>query len=142
MELKELMDVYLAQVENSDRFWALFSGVALAMLGFVIANGEVLRRRAFRTILALAFIVFALLICSALYTSNKKLWAIAYEMRAIPKTEVVSRTQTFREKIVDREPLQPALVVSLHAIFSLLIILVIFYVPEISDLSPAPKNKE
>ena len=144
MEIKELMDVYLAQVDNSDRFWALFSGIALALLGFVIANGDVLRRKGLRTILALAFGAFAALSCNSLYTSNKKLWAIAYEMRALAATPAtatstpIARTSDFRTLIIDRTPIQPAIVVSVHAVFSIFLILAIFYIPTIAD-SPTRK---
>ena len=82
-ELKAALDLYAAQYGATDRLWAYFSSVTLAVVGFSVASEKVSRSFVEAAIVVGAYVVFCVGNFSALYRSHQQLVEFAAIVRPI-----------------------------------------------------------
>ena len=72
-ELKAALDLYAAQYSATDKLWAYFSSVTLAVIGFTVASDKVSKSFVEATVVVIAYVVFCVGNFSALYRSHQQL---------------------------------------------------------------------
>lgn len=92
MELKAALDLYSAQYSATDKLWAYFSSVSLAVLGFSVASDKVSKSFVEASVVVFGYIVFCIGNFTALILSHRQLGEIAAIARAVAKKYEISLT--------------------------------------------------
>jgi len=82
-ELKTALDLYAAQYGATDKLWAYFSSVTLAVVGFSVASEKVSKSFVEAAVVVGAYVVFCVGNFSALYRSHQQLIEFAAIVRPI-----------------------------------------------------------
>jgi hypothetical protein len=85
LELKAALDLYASQYSATDKLWAYFSSVTLAVLGFSVASDKVSKSFVEASIVVLGYVVFCVGNFSALYLSHQQLIEFAAIARPIAR---------------------------------------------------------
>lgn len=72
-ELKAALDLYASQYAATDKLWAYFSSVTLAVLGFSVASDKVSKSFTEASVVVIGYVVFCIGNFSALYRSHQQL---------------------------------------------------------------------
>ena len=72
-ELKAALDLYATQYAATDKLWAYFSSVTLAVLGFSVASDKVSKSFMEASIVVASYVAFCIGNFSALYRSHQQL---------------------------------------------------------------------
>lgn len=91
-ELKAALDLYATQYGATDKLWAYFSSVTLAVLGFSVASDKVSKSFVEATIVVLGYLVFCVGNFSALYLSQHQLIEFAAIVEPIARKYQVPLT--------------------------------------------------
>lgn len=91
-ELKAALDLYATQYSATDRLWAYFSSVTLAILGFSVASDKVSKSFVEASVVVLGYLVFCIGNFSALHLSHRQLIEFAVIAEPIAKKYEVSLT--------------------------------------------------
>jgi hypothetical protein len=92
LELKAALDLYAAQYSATDKLWAYFSSVTLAVLGFSVASDKVSKSFVEASIVVLGYFVFCVGNFSALYLSHQQLIEFAAIARPVAQKYHVTLT--------------------------------------------------
>jgi hypothetical protein len=82
-EVKAALELYLAQYDATDKLWAYFSSVTLAVIGFSIASEKASRSFLEASIVAAGYLLFCFGNFQALFLSQKQLLQFAELARTI-----------------------------------------------------------
>ena len=91
-ELKAALDLYASQYGATDKLWAYFSSVTLAVLGFSVASDKVSRSFLEASIVVIGYVVFCVGNFSALYLSHQQLIEFAAIARPVASKFQVALT--------------------------------------------------
>lgn len=92
-ELKAALDLYAVQYGATDKLWAYFSSVTLAVLGLSVASDKVSKSFVEATVVVVGYVVFCVGNFSALTLSHQQLIEFAAIVRPIAqKYQVVLTT--------------------------------------------------
>lgn len=91
-ELKTALDIYASQYGATDKLWAYFSSVTLAVLGFSVASDKVSKSFVEASIVAFGYVIFCIGNFSALYLSHRQLIEFAAIVRPIAERYHVTLT--------------------------------------------------
>lgn len=91
-ELKAVLDIYATQYGATDKLWAYFSTVTIAVLGFTIASDKVSKSFIEASIVAGGYIVFCIGNFSALYLSQRQLIEFATIGRSVARQHDIALT--------------------------------------------------
>lgn len=105
-ELKSALDLYASQYSATDKLWAYFSSVTLAVLGFSVASDKVSKSFVEATVVVLGYVVFCIGNFSALYLSHRQLIEFAAIARPV--------AQKYGVALTTLEPLAPISVASFY----------------------------
>jgi hypothetical protein len=89
-ELKSALDMYAVQYGATDKLWAYFSSVTLAVLGFSVASDKVSKSFVEAFIVVIGYVVFCFGNFSALHLSHEQLIEVAAIARPIAEKYNVS----------------------------------------------------
>ncbi|MCV2366087.1 hypothetical protein LNV23_21825 [Paucibacter sp. DJ1R-11] len=82
-ELKAALDLYATQYSATDKLWAYFSSVTLAVLGFSVASDKVSKSFVEATIVVAGYVLFCIGNFGALILSHRQLVEFAALVRPI-----------------------------------------------------------
>jgi hypothetical protein len=91
-ELKAALDLYAGQYGATDKLWAYFSSVTLAVLGFSVASDKVSKSFLEASIVVIGYVVFCVGNFSALYLSHQQLIEFAAIARPVAQKYQVELT--------------------------------------------------
>jgi len=89
-EVKAALDLYLAQYDATDKLWAYFSSVTLAVIGFTIASEKASKSFVEASIVAAGYLVFCFGNFQALILSQKQLVRFAELAREVSNNHKVT----------------------------------------------------
>jgi hypothetical protein len=92
MELKAALDLYAGQYGATDKLWAYFSSVTLAVLGFSVASDKVSKSFVEASVVVAGYVIFCFGNFSALFLSHRQLIEIAAIARPIARKYNVALT--------------------------------------------------
>jgi hypothetical protein len=87
--IKAAVDLYLAQYNVTDKLWAYFAGVTLAVLGFSVASDRVSRSFLEAAIVAIGYVVFCVGNFHALTLAHTQLVQFAALARRVASEHTV-----------------------------------------------------
>jgi len=88
-ELKAALDLYLAQYNATDKLWAYFSTVTLAVLGFSVGSDKVSKSFFEASIVVVSYVLFCFGNYSALSLSQQQLVQFAALARSVAEKHKV-----------------------------------------------------
>jgi hypothetical protein len=91
-ELKSALDLYASQYGATDKLWAYFSSVTLAVLGLSVASDKVSKSFVEATLVVFGYVIFCVGNFSALYLSHRQLIEFAAIARAVAQKYQVALT--------------------------------------------------
>src|SRR5258708_4934922 len=89
-EVKAALDLYQAQYNATDKLWAYFSTVTLAVIGFSIASEKASKSFVEASIVATGYLLFCFGNFQALFLSQKQLVQFAELARGVSKKHKVT----------------------------------------------------
>lgn len=89
-EVKSALDLYLSQYNATDKLWAYFSSVTLAVVGFSVASDKVSKSFFEASIVVIGYLLFCFGNFKALSLSQEQLVQFADLARAISEKNKVS----------------------------------------------------